>query len=974
MKCTCELVQDQCYEACSVYIAKKLFTVTIAAENCVIAHTIDDLETVAQFCDPKAHTVFTFPTDIDVVLSFSSENERTSLTDELKQLKKIRSAVNTSHKLIFCEYDCSFQEYLSKNKDCLRKQRNESSAGFLFPHTRLDFLKLHANKSVMAKLTAYGDKSIDFSDDNVKVYCSSCTSSPRESIDPVFVQLKSGRSNVELPDQSLECNFVVILTEKALYVTQKTGKVVERVVICDAGGVWILATNEQTSIALESKEQRVIIQSKYAKDIFRRIAANVPSIVPSESLRPSALERVLSLPDEPTQCCVQSSAERSEAVQTLAVVLVDACSTTDFPLGDYLSVQRANEMKAELAHRDITLRLLQQRCENLALAPARSKSPVSTRGSEKNPKDQHEIDLLRHYCCLLEHEIHSDEKKRLKERIEFLENEKVFSASAQDLTKLQYALVEAERHQQRIEDENEVLRRQLQAITKSTNTILEEMGTKVTKAVQEFVTSYQSVCNKTNRLSWERLAEHLQGMDERIDQEVAARSCDLLATNATLVDELRRRETELDHLNEQLALSFTSSNVIPSNAATREFVASQAELDTLRKEVRRLTRHREELQAAVDLLAQEARLQIQQQDDATMGSLQEQVAELKKLQTIPLAINKIAQLEMLALEVEKYKDELASIRAEQKTHSTQTAQKIKAAQKTAEELASARSRCQTLQAQVERLEETVKSFELVAEKTRHEHELELRELKRQVRYHRERIHELLRAKSAKVTQHVNASAPSTPRGGRCPTPSTPRLTSGTPTEPPQPILCEGVTSSPANNELTGVIEENRKLREELSEQRKIFESRMNDALAAMRNQPREEIRLSPEEEHNISSPPPNPPTSALTIEEKMGVVSEDNIEKSDGVESMKHHLELLHERALRMRLEKERGDAEDQIARLNAELLLAKRPAAPHRSRSPSTPSVKRSIVRPPSQTPSQDPIELARQRLAMLQGRKKFP
>eukprot|EP00759_Apiculatamorpha_spiralis_P022881 PhF_6_TR26723/c1_g1_i1/m.39130 len=127
------------------------------------------------------------------------------------------------------------------------------------PHSRLDFLRLASNRSVVQKLTGYGDHSVQFSD---RVH-----------------QLDSPHDPA--PSHDTPPNRVLILSERAMYLTDKNGKILQRLSF-NSIKKGVLYTNEPGMVTFQLAERGVYLRTKYAKDLVFRLTALLPSLTISK--------------------------------------------------------------------------------------------------------------------------------------------------------------------------------------------------------------------------------------------------------------------------------------------------------------------------------------------------------------------------------------------------------------------------------------------------------------------------------------------------------------------------------------------------------------------------------------------------------------------------------------------------------------------------------------------------------------------
>eukprot|EP00760_Papus_ankaliazontas_P020012 PhM_4_TR18092/c1_g1_i1/m.49237 len=145
----------------------------------------------------------------------------------------------------------------------------KNSVVLSLPRSRLDFLRLASNKSVVQKLTSHGDRSIQFSD----------------RVHQISEPTRDGVAEATAvdPETSAPCapNRVLILSEQALYLTDKNGRILHRLVVESLAGLTVYTDEPQVMSFRDGAVDNLPachIKAKYLKDLLLRLSGLSPKL------------------------------------------------------------------------------------------------------------------------------------------------------------------------------------------------------------------------------------------------------------------------------------------------------------------------------------------------------------------------------------------------------------------------------------------------------------------------------------------------------------------------------------------------------------------------------------------------------------------------------------------------------------------------------------------------------------------------
>lgn len=658
-------------EHCVVRIYKESQALAISGPQTLKSITVDDIEAIATFdSDPSsigqgAPLIVCCPHSADNVLLFDSLEVQQEVAEGIMQMKRDRLGVNkTAMKLIV--YDLgSFDDFMLQNlgtqgSSYIRWQASDAAKVIPFPHSRLDFLNFHSNKSVMFKICWHGDRRIELSADRVSasgasfivdsaVESSGCGTREDRQIFLDVVACALAERNI---DQLLSIgqkyqngfmdDLVLIMTDAAIYLTERTGRVIVRMQIEELARVFVVSKARDGSrlpepvvLLADKKDYVLVFKSRYASDLIHRAHHNgslkahalvtFPAIAPQVQPQTrrseipedrigvaETLQRGPTVPNIRTSW-TQTATASTTTQPTSPMIQVDDMDAELSDVSAMVLRDRVRELRDEIAHRDVTIGILQQRNEQLATAQERSQaesaqhttgrpnrdqpltprsnkpttprraptpsSKVSKKPSASEPtatpaspdrqrqgnskQREDEVTALRFYCVLLEEALRKERNKELEERIAELESD-VLCDENEGKT-LRYALREASRQQRESKERIARLTAENQELSRTTDDALAELGNRVAAECQRLAEDRVRIRNENTHAKlaqigrpWDHILKSEEDIETKIAEEAAVRTADLAANNAALVQELRQREHQVDALGQEMMAYFAA--------------------------------------------------------------------------------------------------------------------------------------------------------------------------------------------------------------------------------------------------------------------------------------------------------------------------------------------------------------------------------------------------------------------------------
>lgn len=434
----------------------------------------------------------------DVVMMMNDISESRAIVDALHSMRQERQARGVPMtKFVDFQHDGnhSLQALLEPDGVSVVKWRKGSTAPMpSFPHSRLDFLRLHMNKSVMQKISSFGDRSIDLSCDQVKVAgtllddCNDAIPTTSSDADDCF-----RRRAAE--------GLVLLLTDKNVYFTRSSGVLVLRIDLRDVLSVRVIGHHD--ALITVKDDKWIMIRSKYCHEVAQRVRPASVSMLPRSEFKHDA------------------------ASQT------DICDLNPlFSPSEYHLQMLVRDLEEQLRERSAMINVQRARIDVL--------TDKSSKGPKNNPtaksRDSQEVEVLRHYASLLEIEC-----ERLRQQ--HINEESVFSS---DLADPRRALMEAKLRHQKLEAANHRLNTQLDEVSRCFHRSMEEATTKALSTAKAFIRGLEKrwMSEKRNvQISFSPLEPQTKRLRE---------------INAKLIEELRERDRLIEELmkTEDPSLSF----------------------------------------------------------------------------------------------------------------------------------------------------------------------------------------------------------------------------------------------------------------------------------------------------------------------------------------------------------------------------------------------------------------------------------
>ena len=268
------------------------------------------------------------------------------------------------------------------------------------------------------------------------------------------------------------------------------------------------------------------------------------------------------------------------------------------------------------------------------------------------------LEVLRHYTMLLEASIDSMIDRDMEKRLATLEKEMVEDLSRDppkdnQCVALKYALMESQRTERICKKRMVKLQHEFRTLNECTTKALNELGRKVTGAIEAFILDYDR--ERGAQSVWTNVQQCIATLESRVTVEVSNLSDQMQRNNTLLIDELAARENLLDVLTRQVAEHHP--DVLVCNTATAELFKRK---DQMELTVRFLSRSIQDLEATRNHLTHTSSDTRQVTDDITIRTLKEQVNALQKLGHVPLLVSRMLSLESQVQEYESKKVEILS--------------------------------------------------------------------------------------------------------------------------------------------------------------------------------------------------------------------------------------------------------------------------------------------------------------------------
>lgn len=448
-------------------------------------------------------------------------------------------------------------------------------------------------------------------------------------------------------------------------------------------------------------------------------------------------------------------------------------------------MNQAERLQAALSRRDLALRLAHERYEALAnsfsaaakakkqqqpLPPSRTDRPSGQQHHQVTMEVQRELEVLRHYSRLLEEEVVEATESQLQQRVLELskelmsvkqQNEQGGAHNAGDTVQvMRTALRDSQRHQAMITRKCDRLQSELQSVMLNTDSALSELTGFVATIVQQ-QHGVASGISGGNVLDVSALVQdivaQLHNINSKVESEAAVKVAELKALNAALVLELRAREQELDSMAAEMVGSSASrrrdtasSSAVGPSRVFADTVAQNAAESKHRAMARRVA----DLQQVRDRLVEELQHIFEGANaQKQLRSLQERVSLLERMHQFPLLINRTASLEAVAAQCEAAKLQAKAMKQELDDKTAQLARRGTANSSLQSDMEALRKKAVQLE-QIANKEMTRREdVEKKASDAAAAHQNEVKELRKQVRYHQVRVQELLKRVSSGNADH-----------------------------------------------------------------------------------------------------------------------------------------------------------------------------------------------------------------------------
>jgi hypothetical protein len=512
-------LDDTTGEKCELTVSASKLVVLVEGPLTLQCFPVDEIEAVMTSVVEVQQTIQesikgllvirTLEGSADVALLLEDIDECRSTVDEIHAMRRTRQARGVSvPKMIDVYYPGTnaLRKTLAPEGTSIVKWSKGSTAPMPpFPHSRLDFLRLHLNKSVMQKVTSFGDLSIELSCDHVTATGSlvgSASSTAPASIDEVEHRLQ------ELSMEGL----VLLLTDKSLYLTKPSGVLVVR--CCLAEVVAMRAIEHRDAVVAFSTGKWLSLRSKYCNELIQRVRSQIAVPVVS-ALRALPVEH-----------------------QTTSMQTDEGYTMHDVAPSIFRLQLRVKELEEQLNERNAMIAVLRKRND------VGDKSIKQAKGAALRSRDVQEVDILRHYILLLEVEC-----DRLQQDRGVHEDDGLV-----DCENPKEALAHAKMRHTKLESTNQRLMTELEEMSRSFHRSLEEASSKALCVAKTFVRTLEKRWQSDKRSV--QISFPPQGAQTKRLREINAKLIEELKDRDRLVEELMRSEDPKvvfpKHLGERL--------------------------------------------------------------------------------------------------------------------------------------------------------------------------------------------------------------------------------------------------------------------------------------------------------------------------------------------------------------------------------------------------------------------------------------
>jgi hypothetical protein len=537
-------------EYCQLTLAHSKLLVLIEGSSVLQCLSIDDIEAVLTAevvgVEPR-HALCLLRTvdgSPDLVCLLDDVKSSRAVVDAIHAMRKARQARGISlPKFIEYQHQGVSEVHALLEPDGLsvvKWKKGVTAPMPPFPHSRLDFLRLHLNKSVMQKVSSFGDTLIDLSCDNVAA-CGTLVSECGDKISD---------------------GLVLLLTDRNLYLTKPSGVLVTRVEIRSICSARMANQHELVLSLLVGKE--LSLRCRYCHEIAHRvrpIAHDTGRVLPSDRSR--------DVTSASTQTEATSSDDQAHAPSLYHLQLL---------------LKNAED---ELQEKSAMIELQRARIDSLS-----DKLPKGLKLASNKSRDLMEVDILRHYASMLEVEC------------DRLRNDSGSEPAAQDtvpsaLTESRSRIHKLEVANQRLTGQLEELSRSFQrSVEESTSKALTSVRTFIRTLEKRWMAekkniaiSYpqQGIQYKRLREMNAKLIDELRDRDRLIEDLVTSddpssnfpryfadrqkKIEDASATLDTLTVQITSLEGQLEAMQAKVALEAAHSEAVSEEAAVSSKIA-----------------------------------------------------------------------------------------------------------------------------------------------------------------------------------------------------------------------------------------------------------------------------------------------------------------------------------------------------------------------------------------------------------------
>lgn len=548
-------------------------------------HAVDDVECllIGAVAEGGVALIRIAEPSSDIVALMSSFHECEAILSNVQQLRRLREARGAVlGKVCVCihrELRSVTDLLCGDGVSCVKWRKGMSASFPPFPHSRLDFLRLHSNRSVTQKLSSYGDESIEMSFDQVEAGGS--------LIDRAVTQPPPTQSVASwcLPSEA----FVVIVTERSLYITRQTGSLVCRLSFGELSFPKVVTEGDMKDslIVVNDRGGWLVLRTRYARDVVQKIRTFTAAVMPFQSEVSRKKE-----------CDSVDKASQTELPSTVTPVEFAA---------DHVWKQRYSEAVESVAERDAEIALLRKRIALLTDA-----STGRMKAGKPATRIEHENDILRHYAALLE------------ERLEEHPTQPVVDPT-KDSHQIDSIIEDLLGRDQRSKTMVAKLRTQVELVTRSFEKSLAEVSSKLTTSLRDWISAMERSTQKLISVSVPSKQVDLKQLRE---------------LNKQLIAELKEREAILDGIT----LNEGCHALLPTQFATlfQRREALQASVAELEAQVQGLAETLE--RTKTELIAATSELQ-------TANMLSDGNKKLQSaFHNLVLQANRVANLEVLLVE------------------------------------------------------------------------------------------------------------------------------------------------------------------------------------------------------------------------------------------------------------------------------------------------------------------------------------